>query len=81
MLINKRGGSYFILLHSSRLLKRKYLSYPAIPISPGIIRIINLDIDLFKHGTSSRPEKNIWIAKNKIPTIKKPLGFFGILSF
>ena len=59
MLINKKEVSYFFLLHSSRWLKRKYLSYPAIPISPGIIRIINLDIDLFKHGTSSRPDKNI----------------------
>ena len=59
MLINKMEVSNFLLLHSSRWLKLKFLSYPAIPISPGIIRIISLDIDLFKHGTSSRPEKNI----------------------
>ena len=59
MLINKKEVSNFLLLHSSRCLKLKYLSYPAIPISPGIIRIINLDIDLFKHGASSKPDKNI----------------------
>ena len=59
MLINKREVSYFLLLHSSRLLKRKYLSYPAVPISPGIIRIINLEIDFFKRSTSSKPDKNI----------------------
>ena len=59
MLINKKEVSYFLLLHYSRWLKRKYLSYPAIPINPGIIRIINLDIDLFKHGTFTRPDKKI----------------------
>ena len=81
MLINKKEVSYFFLLHSSRWLKRKYLSYPAIPISPEIIRIINLDIDLFKHGTSSRPEKIFELQKIKFQQLKKPLGFFGILSF
>ena len=47
MLINKRGVSYFILLHSSRLLKRKYLSYPAIPISPRKLRIIKIATGCF----------------------------------
>ena len=49
MLINKKEVSYFLLLHFSRWLKRKYLSYPAIPISPGIRRIINRDIGFFLH--------------------------------